>query len=76
MTFVLNILGQCIAPLGMESGSIKDSAISASSSFEDSTVGAHNARYVNKNLSLIFELRIWDERERKRMNSRVCLRIV
>ena len=38
--------GTCIAPLGMESGSIEDHQLSASSSFEHASVGPHNARFV------------------------------
>jgi len=37
-------LATCIAPLGMESGAISDSDISASSSFEHASVGPHNGR--------------------------------
>ena len=44
LIFFFSLSAQCIAPLGMESGAIEDSRISASSSFEDSTVGPHNAR--------------------------------
>ncbi|XP_022905672.1 discoidin domain-containing receptor 2-like [Onthophagus taurus] len=35
---------QCIAPLGMENGSIKDEDITASSSFDSSNVGPHHGR--------------------------------
>ncbi|KAF7281294.1 discoidin domain-containing receptor 2-like isoform X2 [Rhynchophorus ferrugineus] len=35
---------QCIAPLGMESGSIKDEDITASSSFDHGNVGPHHGR--------------------------------
>ncbi|XP_017773500.1 PREDICTED: discoidin domain-containing receptor 2-like [Nicrophorus vespilloides] len=35
---------QCIAPLGMESGSIKDSDIAASSSFDNKNVGPQHGR--------------------------------
>ena len=34
----------CLLPLGMESGKIKDAAISASSSYDSASVGPHRAR--------------------------------
>uniref|UniRef100_T1J7A6 Protein kinase domain-containing protein n=1 Tax=Strigamia maritima TaxID=126957 RepID=T1J7A6_STRMM len=37
-------LGQCVAPLGMESGEIKDEDISASSAYDMASVGPQNAR--------------------------------
>lgn len=39
-------LAQCISPLGMESGAIKDSDITASSSFDNGNVGPHHGRYI------------------------------
>ncbi|XP_044269322.1 discoidin domain-containing receptor 2-like [Tribolium madens] len=39
---------QCIAPLGMESGAIKDQDITASSSFEHGNVGPHHGRLRNE----------------------------
>nr|CAI5831273.1 unnamed protein product [Callosobruchus analis] len=35
---------QCIAPLGMENGQIKDSDLSASSSFDSGNVGPQHGR--------------------------------
>ena len=35
---------QCTVPLGMESGEIKDSDLTASSSFDTGNVGPQNAR--------------------------------
>ncbi|XP_060535505.1 discoidin domain-containing receptor 2-like isoform X2 [Cylas formicarius] len=40
-------LESCIAPLGMESGGIKDAAISASSAYDSGSVGPHHARLRN-----------------------------
>lgn len=51
MTKYNNILKHCLFPvqcrdsLGMQSGDIPDSAITASSSFDDDTVGPKFARY-------------------------------
>ncbi|XP_025602982.2 discoidin domain-containing receptor 2-like [Athalia rosae] len=42
-------LSQCIAPLGMESGAIKDADIVASSSFDSANVGPHQARIRTEN---------------------------
>ncbi|KAJ8931655.1 hypothetical protein NQ314_015412 [Rhamnusium bicolor] len=39
---------QCIAPLGMESGSIRDQDITASSSFDHGNVGPHHGRVRNE----------------------------
>ncbi|KYN09949.1 hypothetical protein ALC57_17947 [Trachymyrmex cornetzi] len=38
------VAAQCIAPLGMESGTIPDTDINASSSFDTGNVGPHLAR--------------------------------
>ena len=38
---------ECSRSLGMETGDIKDSDISASSYFDYHSVGPHNARYYN-----------------------------
>ncbi|KAG5315423.1 DDR2 protein, partial [Pseudoatta argentina] len=43
-------LSQCIAPLGMESGTIPDTDINASSSFDTGNVGPHLARLKSENL--------------------------
>ncbi|XP_036149625.1 discoidin domain-containing receptor 2 isoform X3 [Monomorium pharaonis] len=43
-------LSQCIAPLGMESGTIPDADINASSSFDTGNVGPHLARLKSENL--------------------------
>ena len=40
----MNSLETCIGPLGLESGAIQDKDITASSAFEHSSVGPHNAR--------------------------------
>ena len=45
INFLPSVSDQCITPLGLESGEIEDSALSASSSYEESTVGPKNARY-------------------------------
>ncbi|CAH0392133.1 unnamed protein product [Bemisia tabaci] len=37
---------QCSLPLGMESGTIRDDDITASSSFDSNNVGPHHGRYV------------------------------
>ncbi|KAL0115805.1 hypothetical protein PUN28_010981 [Cardiocondyla obscurior] len=42
-------ISQCIAPLGMESGAIPDTDITASSSFESGNVGPHRARLKQEN---------------------------
>ena len=50
-----SIPAQCRDSLGMQSKEIPDHAITASSSYDDSTVGPKNARYVcltNKTLTL------------------------
>lgn len=41
----VSVPAQCIAPLGMENGSIKDEDITASSSFDHGNVGPRHARY-------------------------------
>lgn len=38
------LLGRCVGALGMESGTIRDEDIAASSSFDGASVGPHNAR--------------------------------
>lgn len=43
---VIAVSGLCGSPLGMESGAIKDSAISASSAYDSSIVGPQHGRYV------------------------------
>ncbi|GLV33666.1 Discoidin domain receptor [Carabus blaptoides fortunei] len=41
-------ISQCIAPIGMETGLIKDEDITASSSFDSSNVGPHHGRLKNE----------------------------
>ncbi|XP_046587172.1 discoidin domain-containing receptor 2 isoform X1 [Neodiprion lecontei] len=43
-------ISQCIAPLGMESGEIRDSDITASSSFDSGNVGPHRGRLRQESL--------------------------
>jgi len=42
--YYFSVSAQCIAPLGMESGAIKDEDITASSSFDSSNVGPQHGR--------------------------------
>lgn len=44
LRFLFVISAQCGAPLGMESGAIKDEDITASSSFESGNVGPQHGR--------------------------------
>lgn len=43
-TFILLSTGSCGSALGMESGVIKDSAITASSAYDSSSVGPQHGR--------------------------------
>lgn len=42
----VHVAAQCIAPLGMENGSIRDEDITASSSFDSGNVGPQHGRWV------------------------------
>ena len=44
----------CYRPLGMQSGAIQDSALRASSSYDDASVGPSYGRYARPVLSVVF----------------------